>query len=79
MAARIKPLQEAATILAGVIGKKKGELKAFLEETNVKLEQLVSGPLVDKLKAQNRQVLVTVAECKVKYHKLHQRVQQEMP
>ena len=56
MVVRIEPLQEAYAILAGVIGKNQGELTAFLEETKVKIEQLVSEPLVEELKAQNSQV-----------------------
>lgn len=70
IAAQIEPLQEAASILAQVIGKKQGELEIILETTKVKLEEPVSGQLVEDMKARGSEVTVTIADCKVKYDKL---------
>jgi len=59
--------------LAQVIRKKQGELTTFLSATKVKLEQPVSGQLVEEVKEQNSQVTVTIAECKEKFKQLRQR------
>lgn len=75
MATRIKPLQEATTILAQVIGKKQGELTTFLKETKVKLEEPVSVQLVEELKEQGNQVTVVITTCKQRYEELRQRAQ----
>jgi len=59
--------------LAQVIRKKQGELTTFLSATKVKLEQPVSGQLVEEVKEKNSQVTVTIAECKEKFQQLRQR------
>ena len=48
-------------------------METFLKEAMAKLEQPLSGPLVEELRAENNQVSVAVAKCREKQQKLCQR------
>lgn len=70
MVERLDPLHEPSAILSQVIEDKKKELIAMLEEMKVKIEELVSGQLVEEVKEQNAQVQLAITECTKRYGEL---------
>jgi len=76
--ARLDPLQELATIFAGEIGQKQGAVTAFIDDVKAKLEQPVSGPMVEELMIQKAHLDEAIRACKESHQKLRQGTQQMM-